>query len=284
MADLPIIDSHMHLFDPEVYDISWMKKGNFPSLNKSFSLTDYEKSVENYDLVKSIYVEVNVTFSQLKDEVQQVTKLCESKDNPISAMVICADMESDDLDTYLASLLPNPFIKGVRRVMIFDDTPKGTCLKPQFIKNLQALSRYNLSFDICMRPDELLDIVPVIQQCPDVSFILDHIGNGGVKGSDLWREGIQSLAKLKNVIGCKVSGMIESSEGNWQAEDLLENFKICLEAFGEDRLLFGSNWPVCTLSGSFEDWVEALLKITMDKSDDFIHKLFYKNAEKIYKL
>lgn len=282
MADLPIIDSHMHIFDIKRYNMPWMKA--YPSLKKSFSLSDYEEATEDYDLAKSVYIEVGLDFSQVKDEVLEITQLCKNKNNPIAAMVISGEMESEGFDAYLSSVMPNPYIKGVRRLLVHDDTPKGACQNPQFIKNMQILPQYRLHFEICMRTDELPDIVPVIDQCPDVSFVLNHIGNGGIKGSEPWMKGIHELGKRDNVVGCKISGMIEHAEGAWKPEDLVKNFEFCLEAFGQDRILFGSNWPVCTMSGTFEDWVEALLQVLRNYNDTFVHKFFYKNVHRIYRL
>jgi predicted TIM-barrel fold metal-dependent hydrolase len=161
--------------------------------------------------------------------------------------------------------------------------------RQRFVENMQRLGELGLSFDLCMRPGELLDGVRLAERCPKTRFIVDHCGNLPVTEGDTplrkaWQQGIRAAAARENVV-CKISGIVATAkQGAWTAADLARNVNVCLDAFGEDRVFFGGDWPVCTLRAAFAQWVAALKEITKDRPAAYRRKLFHDNAARLYKL
>jgi predicted TIM-barrel fold metal-dependent hydrolase len=128
--------------------------------------------------------------------------------------------------------------------------------------------------------------INLVSVCPDVSFILDHCGVPQVKEKalDPWRAQIREISRFPNVV-CKVSGLVAYADPkNWTAEDLRPYVDYVIACFGWDRVLFGSDWPVCTLSASYQQWVETLQFITKDAGEANQRKLFHDNAVRVYRL
>jgi predicted TIM-barrel fold metal-dependent hydrolase len=149
-----------------------------------------------------------------------------------------------------------------------------------------SLSGYGLSFDICVLARQLPIAIKLISKCPDVTFILDHCGVPQVKEQNLdpWRTHITEIANFPNVV-CKISGVVAYADPKtWTAEDLRPFVEHAIASFGWDRVLFGSDWPVCTLSASFRAWVEALQAITRNAGEANQNKLFHDNAVGVYHL
>src|SRR5438309_11758553 len=141
-----------------------------------------------------------------------------------------------------------------------------------------------MSFDICVRPGELLDAAKLIDACPDTRFILDHCGNASVRAGDLsvWRADIDRLARRPNLV-CKVSGIVASAApGPWTADDLAPIINHVLDTFGPDRVMFGGDWPVCTMAATYRQWVEALRSIVANRPEVDRRKLFHDNAAAFY--
>ena len=137
-----------------------------------------------------------------------------------------------------------------------------------------------------MRPDELGDAAKLIDACPDTAFILDHCGNASVRAKDLsgWKADIGRIAERKNVV-CKVSGIVASAAPDpWTADDLAPIVNHVLDRFGPDRVVFGGDWPVCTLAATYRQWVEALRRIVAGRPVADQKKLFHDNAIRVYRL
>jgi L-fuconolactonase len=137
-----------------------------------------------------------------------------------------------------------------------------------------------------MRPGELSDADKLIAACPDTAFILDHCGNAPVGPTDRskWKSDLARIARRKNVV-CKVSGIVTAAPaGRWTIDDLAPVVNHVLEAFGPDRVMFGGDWPVCTLAATLEQWVGALRTIVSSRPAAERTKLFHDNAVRVYRL
>jgi L-fuconolactonase len=216
-----------------------------------------------------------------------VIGLCkEFEKTKMAGAVISGRPASDGFKKYVSRFKGSKYVKGLRQVLHNEGTNAGYCLEPAFVKGIRLLGEYGLSFDLCMRPGELPDGAKLIDQCPDTRFILDHCGNANVQARDRtqWQKDIGEVAKRKNVV-CKVSGIVASAKpGAWSADDLAPIVKHTLEVFGPDRVMFGGDWPVCTLAASYAEWVAALKEIVKGQSADEQKKLFHDNAVKFYGL
>jgi predicted TIM-barrel fold metal-dependent hydrolase len=163
--------------------------------------------------------------------------------------VISGRPSSDRFARYIAPFASVSVIKGVRQVLHGSGTPPGYCLDDRFVRGVRLLGDLGLSFDLRIRPGELGDGARLIDTCPGTNFILDHCGNAEVFAADLtpWKRDIAAVARRTNV-SCKVSGTVASIKGRtWRPEDLAPIINHVLAEFGPDRVVFGGDWPVCTL-------------------------------------
>jgi L-fuconolactonase len=293
-AMFPIVDTHQHLWDLEAFRLPWIEKGS--ALDRNYLMADYRKATARLGtftlggkkvparLTRAIYMEVDVAPDEQLAEAEHVIELCKRGGTPTVAAVVSGRPVSAQFGRYLDRFKGSPYIKGVRQVLHVPSTPKGYCLQKEFIRGVRLLGARGLSFDLCMRPEELVDAARLIDACPDTRFILDHCGNANVQAKDRsrWQKGIAEVAKRKNVV-CKVSGIVVTAKpGKWEAGDLAPIVRHTREVFGPDRVMFGGDWPVCTKTATFARWVAALRDIVADRPEDEQRKLFHDNAVRFY--
>ena len=281
---LPIVDTHLHLWDLQRFRLPWIAKGS--PLARSFVMKDYQAAIAGLNVVKAVYMEVDVDPKQQQAEADFVVAVCRERNTPMVAAVISGRPAADDFAKYITRFKGSPYVKGLRQVLHTPATPAGTCLGGAFVKGIRLLGELGLSFDLCMRPGELPDAVKLIQACPGTRFILDHCGNAPVQTKDRsqWQRDIAAVAKCKNVV-CKVSGIVASARPKkWTADDLAPIVNHTLEVFGSDRVMFGGDWPVCTLTATFRQWVEALRQIVRQRRAAEQRALFHDNAVRFHGL
>lgn len=287
-----IIDTHQHLWDLQRIRLPWLE-GAPDTLRHRYDLEEYREATKGLP-IEAIYMEVDVADDQLDREVAYV--VAASKDrNPTRAAVIGGRPGTSAFVDYLARHRANKEIRGVRRVLHSDATPPGTCRTDAFLADMKRLGEIDWSFDFCMRPQELGDARHVASQCPNTRFMLDHCGNPDLTAwqknrvdppkhtVDAWRKSIDDLASLPNV-HCKISGVIATLPKGAGAEYLAPAIDHCLDAFGPDRVVFGGDWPVCLLGGTFQQWYAMLTEIVADRPAEDRRKLWWKNAVGFYRL
>ena len=284
METIPIIDTHQHLWDFKKFQPPWLKTE--PKLNHSMDLTDYAKATKGLNVVKTVYMEVDVARQQQVAEAAYVAGLCASKKTVMAAGVVSCRPALPGFSAYVKKFAKSPYIKGVRQVLQVPDAPRGLCLQPTYVKNIQLLGELGLSFDICIRPTELSDAAKLVDKCPKTRFILDHCGNGAAANPNQaqWERDMKELAKRPNIV-CKVSGIIKTVKPGMTATEALAPVVLpTIEAFGIERVMFGGDWPVCNLTSTFRGWVETLHEILKESSEEDKRKLFHDNAEAFYGL
>jgi L-fuconolactonase len=280
----PIIDTHQHLWDLKKFRLPWIKKGS--PLAKNYLLAEYAEATKGLPIEQTVYMEVDVDPDQQPAEAEYVAALCQRADTHMAAAVVSGRPASDGFAKHLDRFRTSAFIKGIRQVLHGESTPAGTCLDPKYIKGIQLLGERGLSFDLCMRPNELTDAAKLAKACPGTRFILDHCGNGPLfEDRSKWEKGIAELAAQKNVVVVKISGIIAQTEGRkWAPEDLAPVINHTMKVFGPDRVMFAGDWPVCTLGATYRVWVETLREIVADRPAQEQSKLFHDNAVRIYGL
>ena len=280
---IPIIDTHQHLWDLRKLTLPWLSGGGH--LAKDHLMSDYLQEAEGLNVVKTVYMEVDVAEGLHVAEAEYVIDLCQRDDNPMVGAVIGGRPASEEFADYVARFAGNPYIKGVRQVL-HGGTPPGYCLQEPYVRGVQLLGEAGLRFDLCLRSEELLDGAKLIDLCPNTQFVLDHCGNASVQATDRsqWQRDIAEIAKRENVV-CKISGIVASAKpGEWTADDLAPIVLHCAEVFGNDRIIFASDWPVCTMAATYRQWVEALQSIVQPWSETDRRKLFHDNAVNFYGL
>lgn len=279
---MKIIDTHQHLWDLNRFDFSWCARA--PQLNRSYLIEDYLAATQGAELVKSVHVEADVDEPFMLAETQYILQLAELNGNPLKGVVAVARPEKSGFREYVERLAGHPNLKGIRR--IFHTQPDELINRPLLVENIRALADYNLSFDLCVLARQLPRAIKLIENCPRVSFILDHCGNPPIKEGALqdWREHMQTIADLPNVV-CKISGIVTNADHEkWTLDDLRPVVEHMIETFGWNRVMFGSDWPVCTLAASFQQWLDALVYLTRHASNEEHQKLFHDNALRVYQL
>jgi len=283
-AMLPIVDTHQHLWDLKQFKLPWVEEG--APLARNFVLKDYAEATEGLNVVKSVYMEGDVTPEQQLAEAKFVTDICNSGKTTMVAAVVSGRPASPEFGKYLDNFKGNKFIKGIRQVLHVPATPPGFCNQPDFVRGIRMLGERNLSYDLCVRGTDLDHIAKLIDSCPDTRFILDHCGNPDLKSKDnsVWKKGLVEVAKRKNVV-VKISGFIASStKGAWKVDDLAPLINHTMDSFGPDRVMFGGDWPVCTLAATYKEWVESLKQVVQSRSEEQQKKLFHDNAVRFYGL
>jgi predicted TIM-barrel fold metal-dependent hydrolase len=283
---MEIIDTHQHLWDLDQLPYSWTSRQ--PALNRSFRPSDYNEATSDLTVAKSVHVEADVDEDFMLEETLRVLSLARRDDNPIAGVVAAARPESDGFREYLDRIAGQRMLKGVRRILHTE--PDRLSTTTTFVENVRSLEDYGLTFDICASARQLPQAINLVKQCPEVDFILDHCGNPNLRSDaseeefDEWREHLRLIAGFPNVV-CKISGIVVNTDlTNWTAETLRPAVETVIDCFGWDRVMFGSDWPVCTLAASFKQWVEALSLLTQEADAENRRKLFYENAMRVYRL
>ncbi|HEX4713630.1 MAG TPA: amidohydrolase family protein [Ktedonobacteraceae bacterium] len=283
MMDLPIVDSHVHLWDPTHFSMPWL--ADIPLLNRPYGLRDYEQGTKDLPIAALVSVEAAVEPAEALLEARWLDSLAQNEPR-LQAIVAAAPLEQGPaVRAHLESLVAlSPRIKGVRRNL--QDESLDFCLQPTFLHGVQMLAEYSLSFDLCITHQQLPGVTELVRQCPDTAFVLDHIGKPDIKHSQLhpWRTYLKELAALPNV-QCKVSGMVtEADHRFWKVADLAPFVQTVFENFGEDRVMFGGDWPVISLASAYHRWHEALGELTSHLSLVAQRKFWGDNARRFYRM
>jgi L-fuconolactonase len=288
-STIPIVDTHQHLWDLSKLRLTWLADPDQAYLRRSFLLKDYDVAATGLNVVKTIYMEVTCDPAQQDLEAEYVIGLCRTPGNRMSGAIIGGTPASEGFGRYIHKYADNQCVKGLRTVLNDPDRPKGMCLGTRFVDSIRLLGQLGKRFDLCMRPGELMDGVELIDKCPKTPFIIDHCGCMSVQSTDrqlhaTWEKAMKAAAARPQVI-CKISGLVFTAKPKvWKPSDLAPIVDFCLDTFGEDRVVFGSDWPVSTLTATYRQWVEALRWIVRDRSPAFQRKLFHDNAVKFYAL
>jgi len=293
-----IIDTHHHLWDPTNGKYDWLIADGHDVFNKVYLHKDFEQDIANLNLIKSVHVQAEINLSETIYETQWLqdfynTQSLQDRKLP-NAIIGFTDFLDIKAEQTLQAHLKYSNFRGIRQILNFDKNNKNVShtsidyLKTDlWIKNFALLKKYDLLFDLSILLNQTEDAENLIKNYDSTLFIINHtlspldITNENI---NLWLDKIKILSKYENV-AIKLSGFGEFNS-NWTSESIKPLILYSIENFGVNRCMFGTNFPVDKFlsNASYEDYWKAYLKITQHFSEDEINNLFYKNAEKFYKI
>jgi predicted TIM-barrel fold metal-dependent hydrolase len=277
-----IIDTHLHLIYRGRLRYPWL--AGIAALNRDFAYETYALEAQRCGVTDALHMEVDVAPDDIELETQTIEDLASRPQSLLRGAISSCRPEDEDFPAFLERHLADPFVKGFRRVLhvVPDDLSESAT----FRANIKRLAGTPLPFDLCVRPDQIDKATALADLAPSVQFVLDHCGVPAIKdrAEHPWRERIAEIARRPNV-AVKISGVVAYTEpGGWTVDDLRPYVEHAIESFGWDRVVWGSDWPVCTLTASLSTWVAAAQAITFGASTSERERLFSANARRIWRL
>jgi predicted TIM-barrel fold metal-dependent hydrolase len=281
-SQIPLLDTHQHLVYANRRPYSWT--AGIPALAaKSFTYDDYLRAIEGAGVAAAVFMETAPDDPFWRDETRHIAELAAAPDSLITGMIVNCRPEEEGFEEYLETLDGLPVV-GLRRILHV--VPNEVSQQPRFVRNVRLLAARSWTFDICMLQRQLPLAAELIRACPDVQFILDHCGVPDIAGGTIadWRQKIAAVAELPNV-ACKISGIIANCRPEEATADTVRPYvEYCLDVFGWDRVVWGSDWPVCLINVSLARWAEITRELIAGESDANQRKLCYANAVRLYQL
>lgn len=251
------IDSHQHFWNYNAREYSWMKEG-MEVLQRDFTPQDLATAQEKIGFDASVAVQARMTL----DETRWLLELA-AEHKTIRGVVGYVDLLSPEAGDQIDEFKNDPKCVGMRHVV--HDEPDD-----DFLNGLEAISRRGLAYDLLLFERHLPVAIEVVRRFPDLRFVVDHISKPLIRDGVLspWDDNIRDLARLENVT-CKLSGMVtEADWDSWRPDDLEPYMTVVLEAFGPDRLMIGSDWPVCLVAGSYGSVMSVVVDFVERLSSD----------------
>lgn len=279
-----VVDGHLHLWDPATLSYEWLTG----PLLRRFGPDELSVALQGAPDADCafVFVQAECAPEQSIAEVDWVASLVPRV--PVRGVVARAPLEDPAAtDQHLEAFAARPLVVGVRRLL--QSEPEGFCLRPGFLRSAQAVAAAGLTFDACVRWEQLPDVVALADALPDLEIVLDHLGKPDVGTREVadpadgtpWAESLRDLAARLNVV-CKLSGLPAESAGEWTDAQLHPFLDVALDAFGPDRLLFGSDWPV---SAPYGRWLETVSSWLADRVGQHHQRaVLAGNAERVYRL
>lgn len=277
-GDARIIDSHHHFWRYTLEDYGWMDD-SMAAIRRDFLPADLEAEI------KQAGVE-GVVSVQARQSLEETRVLCEfaQQHDFIKGVVGWVPLLTDELPAALEEFSDEPFLKAVRHVV--QDEPDDFLLRDDFNRGVAQLANTGLVYDVLIFERQLPAAIEFVDRHPEQSFVLDHIAKPKIGDNELepWRTNFLKLAERENIV-CKLSGMAtEADYQNWTPEQLQPYLETALEAFGPQRLMFGTDWPVCTLACEYQRWVQIVQDFAAPLSEAERHALFFATANQSYDL
>lgn len=244
------IDAHHHLWDLSLRDQPWMDGPWADPIRRTYTTEDLAPHLNAHAVDRTIVVQSSSSYEETAELLQIA-----SDNTPVRAVVGWADLTDPDLAGALAAL-PAAGLAGIRH-QVQDEPDPDWLDRPDVRRGLGILAEAGLVYDLLVTPRELPAALRCAAALPQLAFVLDHAGKPPIAagGWDDWAAGITRLARLPNV-ACKLSGLVtEADWQTWEPGQILPYARHTLDAFGPDRTMFGSDWPVCTLAASYDDVV-----------------------------
>jgi L-fuconolactonase len=272
------VDAHHHLWHYRAAEFSWIED-DMAALRRDFLVTELWHELQTSKIDATVAVQARESLEETRWLLE-----CAQSAPIIRGVVGWAPLEADDLPEILNSFEEAGKFVGLREIV--QGKSDGYLDRPEFNRGIKELTSLNLTYDILIHERQLIGATRFVDQHPYQRFVLDHAAKPKISKGELepWTTHLRELARRPNV-SCKISGLV--TEANWQhwtLESLRPYLDVCVEAFGSNRLLAGSDWPVCLIASTYSQWWDLLTLYFADFSEDEVRGIFGWNAIEFYRL
>jgi len=274
-----IIDSHQHFWNYEPVKHEWIDD-DMAVIRRDFSPSDLKKVYQENGIDGCVAVQADQTLAETDFLVQ-----LSNENDFIKGIVGWADLRSESINEVLSGYAENKKVKGFRHV-VQGEPDHNFLLRPNFLNGISALEKFNYTYDILIFPHQLGATLEFVKKFPNQKFVIDHIAKPYIKDGfyEGWAALMKEVAAYENV-SCKISGMItEADYQTWTPQQVEPYMNLVLEAFGSNRLLYGSDWPVCLVAGNYKKVKELTTNFIAKLSSTEQEKIMGLNAIEFYNL
>jgi L-fuconolactonase len=272
-----IVDSHQHFWQAGQFDYPWMTP-QVELLCRDYLPPMLAPILNRNGVDKTILVQASNSIA----ETRWLLSLAD-QNSFIAGVVGWIDLQSEEVGAQLAEFVGHPKFKGVRH-LVESEAADDWLTQANVIRGLRELGSRGLAYDLLVHTRHLKHAEKAVAQCPDLRFVIDHMSKPPIAGGEIdeWAHGVKQLATHPNV-SCKLSGLVtEANWTNWRVEDLKPYVETALEYFGPGRMMFGSDWPVCLLAGSYDRVLGAAQSLLAELSEEDQNRIFGDNAIDVY--
>ena len=292
---MKIIDAHHHTWDLSVFPYSWMNNphptGDISHLKNNYLIDDLLEDAKNLELIKSVHITCRGGINSPVEETEWLQSLSDKQGFP-HALVVYSDFLREGIEKEIEEHCQFKNTRGMRYLLNYINNDPINCFAPKealldttFKKNYSLLEKYNLSFDMHLWWTQYSYAFDLIKSHPNILNIINHAGTPRKRDEEYlsnWRNGLKTLAQAPNTV-IKISGL-GMFDQQWTPDSIKPLVLDCIEIFGINRCFFSTNFPVDKKYSSYEKVWNSYFDITKDFSIDEKEKLFFKNAEKYYRI
>ena len=276
-----VVDAHQHFWQHSLpFDYSWQDPEELAPIRRDYLPDDLAPLIQSVGVDRTIFVQTQHNVA----ENDWVLGLAEKHDF-IAGIVGWVDLASEKCEEQLLAYKDHPKFVGIRHVTQ-DEPDDDFIVRPEVIRGLKVLEKHNVPFDLLFYVKHLKHATTLAKELPNLPMVIDHLAKPRIKEgvTEDWIDNFREAAKFPNIF-CKLSGMVtEADWQNWKPADLKPYVETALESFGPDRCMYGSDWPVCELAGSYAEVHSALVDVLGPISDTEREAIFGGTATKFYGL
>lgn len=275
---MTVIDAHQHFWELGRFGYEWLDADACKPIKRTYLPADLKTHLDATGVDRSIFVQTQHNVA----ENDWVLSLCEQNEF-LAGMVGWVDLTSTACEAQLEKYKDNPHFVGIRHVT-HDEPDDNFIIRDDVLRGLAVLEKHKMPFDLLFFVKHLHHAQTLGQKFPALPMVIDHLSKPEIKAGkmDNWEADFRAAAKFPNIY-CKISGMVtEADWQNWKADDLRPYVEIALDAFGPERCMYGSDWPVCELAGSYERVIGAAREVLSQLSDSEQSRIFGETAIEFY--
>jgi len=289
VPDFPIVDTHLHIWDFERLNYSDFK--GHPLFGKSYHIEDYQRDCGAVEIEAMVFLECYADFTATEGQYIQEIEFVEDsakRDPRIMGIVPMAPLEwGARVESMLSIMAENhPTVKGIRRIVEFDNDPRALTLSPQFIEGVNTLEKFNYHFEINVNYTQMDIVREFVQHIPNVPMILDHCGKPGIAEGAIqqFKDDVAELSQHPN-LWIKLSDLPAcANHESWTENDIRPFIDATIDAFGFDRVIFANDYPILLLATTVTQWIDVLDRALAGSSPTELKRFYRDNANEFYRL